>query len=356
MSNDVFFLGAGFSIALANLCITNDKKYPSLATLTKEILNENLGESLNVCLSKIPSKHKENIELLLTYLSTDAPWQEPQIIHQNKALYFEIISRMAAYFNNLGLECSYNFEPLKAFSRYIIDSKSPIITLNYDTLLEKLLFSIMSKEYQKANTYRGFYKQPIVDLFSRVSHRSAGIFGKPDYDFNGDKLPPIYKLHGSINWLWLKTNQSDPVYCATGREHKTLRKVLSKYIIPPVLDKSEFYNHNIIKSIWSDAYSALNKAERIFIIGFSFPITDLSIKSLFNSAVDNANSKANIYVINTADSVTSQSTNYIKNRYDDIFSKMCIDYTYCCDNSLEKFVKEFIELELNTKNDGRQKN
>ena len=349
MSNDVFFLGAGFSIALAKSCVTNGRKYPNLRELTDLVLNEYSKASLPMHVSEISSKYIEDIEQLLTYLSVDLPWQNPQMLHLDKALYFELVKNIRKTFVQLDKECEYDFEPFGSFAKYIIDNKIPLITLNYDTLLERMLYSSMPEGYQRANSYRGFYKQAIVNLGSRVP-RGAGMFGSYNDDLNGEQLPTIHKLHGSINWLWSATNPSEPIYCASGKENQNLRKDLSEYIIPPVLDKSKFYNHNIIKSIWADAYTTLRNADRVFIIGFSFPATDLSVKFLFNSAFSDRTNYPEIYAINTQDALNPQSKYYLKDRYDGIFNPKQVNYDYCCDNSLEKFVQEVIEPKLEVAN------
>lgn len=349
MFNDVFFLGAGFSVALAQSCVINGKKYPSLKELTDLVLNGYSMASFPIHLNEIPLKYTNNIEQLLTYLSNDLPWQNQRTLHLDKALYFELIKNISETFTELDKSCQYSFKKFENFSKFVIENKIPIITLNYDTLLEKLLFSCMPKDYQEANSYLGFYKQAIANLNLR-SYDNTAVFGSYAEDEYGEKLPVIHKLHGSINWLWSATNPSEPIYYTSGNENKNLRKDLSEYIIPPVLDKSKFYNHNIIKSIWADAYTTLKNADRIFIIGFSFPATDLSVKFLFDSAFSNRGCEPKIYVINTIEALDPKNKNYLKERYDNIFSDLYIEYKYCCDNSLEKFATDLIESGLKTTN------
>ena len=99
MVNKVFFLGAGFSIALAQQCVTNNKKYPTLKNLSNEILNNFSKNSIYAHLNEISEKYKNNIEHLLTYLYSDLPWQNLQMLHLDKALYFELTNKIADYFN-----------------------------------------------------------------------------------------------------------------------------------------------------------------------------------------------------------------------------------------------------------------
>ena len=340
----VFFLGAGFSIAVAKLCNKNLIEYPSLEKLTQEVLNKFSKTSLETHLNEISPKYKENIEFLLTYLSNDLPWKTQQMKYLDKALYFEVIKKITEHFQKLDKNSSYDFEKLKILAQFIIENKLPVITLNYDTLLEKLIFSQMPERYQSSNSYRGFYKQAIVDLYSRVPQNSFG-FASFDDDHNGAKLPNIYKLHGSINWLWSANNPSDPIYCSSRQENEYIRKDLAEYIIPPVLDKTLFYNHNILKSIWNDAHNCLLNAKEIYFIGFSFPVTDLSVKFLFNSVLQQTNPK--IYVINTQESINPDNKHsYVVERYKEIFCSCDINFDFCREDSLLKFVNEYIELQF----------
>ena len=336
MVNKAFFLGAGFSIALAQQCITNNKKYPTLKNLSNEILNNFSKNSIYAHLNEISEKYKNNIEHLLTYLYSDLPWQNPQMLHLDKALYFELTNKIADYFNNIDINSEYDFQNSDVLAKYIIDNKITSITLNYDTLLEKLLFYYLFKEDSHGKFFNYFYKQAIIDIIERTpqGYTCLGDYFTIKVFQRKDNFPVIHKLHGSINWLWSGTNPADPIYMTHGNVDKYLRKDLTSYIIPPVLDKTNFYNHNILKSIWADAYDVLKNADEIYIIGFSFPVTDLSIRFLFDSALSNKEKQVNIYVINTDER--------IKNRYKEIFGNN-VDFTYCCENALNEFINRYIE-------------
>ena len=71
MSNDVFFLGSGFSKAI-------DNNYPILSELSKEIQNNLSTEKKSVGIhyrEEIPTQYKSNIETLLTFLSSKLPYK-----------------------------------------------------------------------------------------------------------------------------------------------------------------------------------------------------------------------------------------------------------------------------------------
>ncbi|HED6595095.1 hypothetical protein [Campylobacter coli] len=62
---------------------------------------------------------------------------------------------------------------------------------------------------------------------------------------------------------------------------------MQQLIIPPILDKTSNYNHIEMQSLWRKVFKAIQKAKNIYIYGFSFPITDLSVVYLFKSALQN---------------------------------------------------------------------
>ena len=100
---------------------------------------------------------------------------------------------------------------------------------------------------------------------------------------------------------------------------------MQTYIIPPVLDKTNFYSNHILKAIWQRAHNKLSNAENIYIFGFSFPETDYSIKFLFQSALKN-NKTCNVYVINVENDLTE-----LKKHYEKIFGPGKCNFD-CCKN------------------------
>lgn len=126
-----------------------------------------------------------------------------------------------------------------------------------------------------------------------------------------------------------------------------LRLGLENFIIPPTLDKTNLYNASFIKILWRKAFDVLTNAQNVYIIGFSFPPTDLAVRYLFQSALSNNNNNPNIYVINTKDAIDENSVSYLKPRYDEIFNGCNLYYNYCCDNSLDNFIQEIIKPKLN---------
>ena len=49
-------------------------------------------------------------------------------------------------------------------------------------------------------------------------------------------------------------------------------------IIPPVTDKLTYFNNETVRRLWQEASNALLVATRVFVIGYSLPISDLGME------------------------------------------------------------------------------
>lgn len=341
----VFFLGAGFSKAI-------NHKYPLLSELNEEIKPNIIKGELFKCYRNICSKIGENIEELLAYLSLDLPWKTEYTKTLDKALYIDITKNISATINSLNtMPDKYDYdqeqEQVRLLADFIKENLSLCLTLNYDTLLEKIIFSKKDENYQRSNGYEGFYKVPIQSVADRWKISTSAKWGFGSEDPKGKKLPTILKLHGSINWMWAGISPSDPIYCSD--KNDSIQEInnsvleLQPFIVPPALDKNSFYNNNILKSIWSLAYKGLMKSKEIYIIGFSLPDSDISIKYFFKEVMSknkDRNTSSTIYVINTDES------DELKKRYKNVFPEESLNFDYCCQYAFDRFVKEKLSANL----------
>ena len=49
-------------------------------------------------------------------------------------------------------------------------------------------------------------------------------------------------------------------------------------LIPPVAEKTTYFNNETVRTLWKDAANALQGAARCYIIGYSLPISDLGMR------------------------------------------------------------------------------
>jgi hypothetical protein len=122
-----------------------------------------------------------------------------------------------------------------------------------------------------------------------------------------------------------------------GEEEENIDAGLTPYIVPPVMDKNSFYNHIMIKSLWKKAKELLHDADEIYIIGFSFPQTDISIRFLFQSALEGKWPK--IFVVNK---VNEKAKNDLMRDYSQIFIGHNINYYFCKDDDVIKELGTFL--------------
>jgi hypothetical protein len=141
----------------------------------------------------------------------------------------------------------------------------------------------------------------------------------------------ILKLHGSIDWI----NESSETIRVCGENGSLARKEKLPLIVPPILDKAGHYKNQKIRDVWFNAHSAMEQANEIIVAGFSFPLTDLSVRYLFQSVL-NRNPSVRIVVLNR------DSEENLNTSYGHVFSgewSNNVDYRYCGrDDSLRAYI------------------
>lgn len=323
MSKEVFFLGAGFSKYL-------NSSYPSLANLTEKFMP--------------PNKNFGDIEQYLTCLVSKLPFKDEATIYENLAEYKRLTKKIADYFWELeNKEIPNLSNKQKEIFQIILDKKIPCITMNYDLLLEKILLDIQNSKSKLEYKISNFYEI----LSQCITHIQKGgdleIVSKYEIDciFNDlpqeikIQMPEILKLHGSINWYCNGVSANDTIYLYEKTDNEYVDKFrdnLSNFIIPPTLDKQSLYNHIAIMHLWKQAYKYLANAEKIYIFGYSFPISDISVDTLFRSALANNPNNYKIYIFGNSENENPRYKEIFKDKY---------EYSYGNDKNTEKLLEIF---------------
>ncbi len=312
MNPKVFVFGAGFSKDIAN--------YPTLEELTEEVLeiiedesnvNSEAKEIAEFIIKRVPSGIKNNIEHTLTYLYQEFPWRTEKENLAFKSAYQLIVEKLPGIFDNIARYKKVNksCDEAQKLIDYCRRYELPIITFNYDTLIEYLYLGIKPKSQNNYLDFAGLYQYPMKLITER---EPGGVWwGENDDSF------PLFKLHGSINWFYSSRDfQGSQIYFSPvieaenlrdgSREMKIVWEEMSRIskcktgllplIVPPVLDKSIYYVNNIIKVQWEKAMDYLSEANEIYILGYSLPETDLATKFLFQKALFNNSSKLHVII------------------------------------------------------------
>lgn len=197
---------------------------------------------------------------------------------------------------------------LKLNKKYKID----VISTNYDYTVEYGLYDRGKLNYEK-------FIQKTDFGFKWRDPESGKLYTIPE-----NPTFSIYKLHGSV--LWLTCELCNQVYIniegpiALRASEKTWdgntchcgHARLVPVIVSPSLARN--VSDTNLKYVWNSAVESLRTSSEWFVIGYSFPMEDLNIRSIFTRAINAHESKPRINVIQLGDEA--------KDRYKSLFGKI----------------------------------
>lgn len=163
-------------------------------------------------------------------------------------------------------------------------TRCTVISLNYDTLVEKTLTDVQEPGKRWAGA-----AYPIA--LPLIGSRTHALYSPP----NGDTFK-LAKLHGSVNWCYSGSPKyfGEQIYDLgitfgwssepTGNELTIRAPDKVPLIVPPTTTKSTFFSNETVQGLWRTASRALDDSDAVFCIGYSLPVTDLLIRFLLASA------------------------------------------------------------------------
>lgn len=272
----VFILGAGFSKAIhSDMPLLGDLSIGVKSALASKGID--IGPDLAAL---------DDAERWLTLLGEPAPWLRLSSQMRNTALFIDVSAAIHEVVMAMQTRASLASPPpwLSPLVRHWHDTKSTVITFNYDCLVE-----LACEEAKSSATDRilgsGLYGIPITP----AALRTSSILG-------GDKRETfrLLKLHGSLNWWYSgpDAGQSDAIYelVWTGKFGTGITSIWEDedglvtdklpMLIPPAATKGPFYRNKLLAALWVQAAEALNNADELVLMGYSAPVTDLAVTSL----------------------------------------------------------------------------
>ena len=273
---DVFILGAGFSRAI------NDSM-PMMSNLTEAVRANDcidLPPPLKDLENRKYMEIEENVELWLTYLYHRQPWLHDDFNDLNQ----RVANKIIAYITELieaGTVTTLQSPPqswLMTLVNQWHQDRASVITLNYDTLVESIARA---------------HGIELAQLYASGSSRET-------FEF--------IKLHGSVNWIrseddgdsgignYLEVEPWSDQHNPNDSDIPALTDADS-FIIPPLTEKSTYYENTAIRRLWQRAGEAIDAATRVFVIGYSLPSSDTAMQLfLMRSLLDESTPW---YLINT---------------------------------------------------------
>jgi hypothetical protein len=272
--SDVFILGAGFSKAIS----------PHMPVLTE--LSDDVSSGLVERKSATGALKKSlfalfpsNIELWMTYLAQAHPWLAEAENLRNRATFLDMVVEINRQLS-FRISRTVSESCPEWLSRLVLKwhgDQTPVLTLNYDTLIERCAADGCGQKLACSD----IYPVPLTEIRQRMY---LIMQGKPQNTFR------LYKLHGSINWLYsgIADPKGETIYYEATRHWKIenpqepTRMLTASdkvpFIVPPLSEKGPFFQHETVCSMWRQAGDALESADRVFILGYSLPQADLTMR------------------------------------------------------------------------------
>ena len=278
--SEVFLLGSGFSKAI-------DSRMPTLSELSADVY-ESMAHAWDEAWGR---DLRDNVELLLTYLGTQAPWARAPERYYALGMYHDVRDVVIHMLREAqaGVLSDKTALPdwLVDLIRFWHDNQSTVITFNYDVLVEQAFSESVQVEVHQQQ-YRAhpsmLYPVPVTP----ATARAGGALAPSDLDTFS-----LLKLHGSLSWYYSGTEAppGDNVYSLVDegwgaprrdRDHWVVDK--EPLVVPPLLEKSAFYANDLLRKQWQMAREAIQTADHVTCIGYSLPPTDLTVRFLLSTA------------------------------------------------------------------------
>ena len=288
--NTVFFLGAGFSRHFGHptmnefMNVAQDHLSPDDKRFLLELILE--ARQANALLESSPT----NLEDVLSFavmgdrlnLNED---DQPRATRLRRVL--QRVYSMPFGNPNADSFWSRYDDALRVFgwSRMAEEETLSIITTNYDVnvecaLLHGELWAELPFEY-RVLPYEG----------KRVTRQLSGqATGGPEFrrpSSRSNDSVPVFKLHGSVDWFSgekgdevvvgnhvIKHRNGGPYVPVVNQEGYPAPS--EPIIVPPSFLKPDLAG--ILGSVWQGAAKALNRAQEVIFVGYSFPPTDVEMK------------------------------------------------------------------------------
>ena len=335
MAGSVYVLGAGFGHGYNNTWFPLVRNFLALANANYFYLPYDQHRQLGHVIAKyFNDPVYPDIEKVLSFLSA-SPLYHRTIAYEHRSLaYEELIELIILSLSKASTEPALSTDVKNAYDRFaehIVDTKSTVITFNYDLLIETLLRN--SKGWHPYHGY-GVHLPLVYDAMPTSPHTFLDQKIIEDEDMTWDEVT-VLKLHGSINWgiptiaadkseeifqLPIKGGVSMADFALKTNFGPPFTMYFKPVIVPPVLDKSSWLQNRSIRVIWNMAMESIAEASQITFIGYSLPTTDFLAEFMFRQGLSLITAERKITVVDPC------MTPELRKRYVDVLGSFGLNF------------------------------
>ncbi len=302
MSCDVVVLGAGFSKAVNDLFPTTDE----LGEKVRSRLRENTGS--------FPAHVFDDgrFEEWLSYIAELQPHHDDRWTLEAKALGIRVTEQVQQILVDAQRSAlvTHPHEWFYQLLALMHVRRATIITFNYDTLIEcgveTMRLPAPSSNWQgvprairEEDILGGLPKSAVPTPPQDIHRGPFDLLVVPGLaDMGWAATFQLLKLHGSLSWYWLPNSGSSSSlrrWRLPGNfgdvwsdDEESQRRELPRheaFVVPPSMLKGAHLQEPVARELWHRAASAMAKAERVVLIGYSMPIADQSFSGLLTEGL-----------------------------------------------------------------------
>lgn len=284
----VFFFGAGSSKAIDEGAPLNDELLRGALGLSGPIIDrmERLKEFIKSFYG-LPDEELPALEDVLSQLdlaiNEGRPLSSQYTLERLRELRETLVFGMAELLR-VRLDNTSTSTPVDLYSFFVSATDDDcLVSLNYDIILDNEILSVKGDGTNGINY--------------GVSVRYALLKDGSDWQFEsypgGLIKPPLYKPHGSLNWIYCpicgKLDITKGIKGAAylfDNEQLRCRECSGRFealIVTPTMFKT--YNNSLLLDVWREVESKLSCADEIVFIGYSLPDADIQLRCLLTRAV-----------------------------------------------------------------------
>mgnify|MGYP000624715394 CR=1 FL=1 len=283
LRNVVFLIGAGFSRSIS-------QAMPVMADLGDRI-SKRLGSPFGKQFRHHLAVFGNDVEEVLAFLYSPPPYVETEVSLEHQALATRVVAAIRDEIVDAERSATETDPPgwLQSLIRWWHKHRTRIVTLNYDSLIERAALPLLHTDTNGDYTPESSLAAPLPP----VAMRTGGTWGRTRVESF-----TLAKLHGSASWYWpqSRSGPADPIYLdhpatwpggqAPAVDAAYRLAGLEPAIVPPLGAKDELISNLTLRAQWQ---AAKRNPSIVVICGYSLPASDRLVRQLLAERWGRAN-------------------------------------------------------------------